>query len=103
MRIDKLLWFLRLSKTRGAAQALVASGHLRRNGARVTRTALECAAGDVLTIPLHGGVRTIEILTIPHRRGPVGEALACYRSLDEPRPAPLAADAQATPLGTPAP
>ena len=35
MRIDKLLWQLRLTKTRGLAQALVGEGHIRRNGTRV--------------------------------------------------------------------
>ena len=39
MRIDKLLWFLRLAKTRSAAQALVGAGHVRLNGKRVERTA----------------------------------------------------------------
>ena len=37
MRIDKLLWYLRLAKTRSIAQRLVAEGHIRRNGARVDR------------------------------------------------------------------
>ncbi|HEX4847769.1 MAG TPA: S4 domain-containing protein, partial [Novosphingobium sp.] len=28
MRIDRLLWFLRLAKTRSLAQALVGEGHI---------------------------------------------------------------------------
>lgn len=83
MRIDKLLWFLRLAPTRGAAQALVAAGHIRRNGRRVERAAQDVTSGDVLVIPLTGGVRVIEIATLPHRRGPASEARACYRALDE--------------------
>ncbi|MGN6500090.1 MAG: RNA-binding S4 domain-containing protein, partial [Tsuneonella sp.] len=38
--------------------------------------------GDVLTVPLHAGVRVIEVLALPARRGPATEAQACYRVLD---------------------
>ncbi len=87
MRIDKLLWQLRLTKTRGLAQALVATGHVRRNGARVLRASQDVAAGDTLTVPLPAGVRVIELIALPTRRGPAAEAQACYRALD---PQPLA-------------
>lgn len=83
MRIDQLLWRLRLVKTRTRAQALVGAGHLRRNGARVARSSLDVGEGDVLTLPLGRGVRVIELLALPARRGPAGEARACYRVLDE--------------------
>ena len=83
MRIDRLLWQLRLVKTRALAQALVATGHARRNGERVLRASLDVRAGDVLTLPLRSGVRVIEVLAMPVRRGPPAEARACYRMLDE--------------------
>jgi ribosome-associated heat shock protein Hsp15 len=82
MRIDKLLWQLRFTKTRGGAQGIVASGHVRRNGTRVMRASQDVAVGDTLTIPLPGGVRVIEIAALPLRRGPAAEAMACYRALD---------------------
>ncbi|MFA9201584.1 MAG: RNA-binding S4 domain-containing protein [Cypionkella sp.] len=82
MRIDKLLWQLRFAKTRGLAQALVAGGHVRRNGERVLRASANVGAGDVLTLPLPGGVRVVEVLALPLRRGPAAEAQACYRALD---------------------
>ncbi len=82
MRIDKLLWQLRLTKTRGLAQALVNEGHVRRNGARVLRASQDVAAGDTLTVPLPGGVKVIELTSLPTRRGPAAEAQACYRALD---------------------
>ena len=84
MRIDKLLWQLRLSRTRTSAQALVTAGHIRRNGTRVLRTSQEVAVGDTLTLPLPAGVRVIEVLALPARRGPAAEAQACYRALDPP-------------------
>ena len=82
MRIDKLLWQLRLTKTRGLAQALVNEGHVRRNGARVLRASQDVAAGDTLTVPLPGGVKVIELVALPTRRGPAAEAQGCYRALD---------------------
>ena len=92
MRIDKLLWFLRLSKTRSAAQALVGEGHIRLNGRRIERPAQAIACGDILVIPLAQGVSVIEILALPRRRGPASEAHACYRTLDERCANPIAAD-----------
>lgn len=92
MRIDKLLHALRLSKTRGAAQALVGSGILRLNGERVIRAHRQVSIGDVLTLPTDDGVRIVEILCLPKRRGPPGEARACYRDLDESTLSAIAGD-----------
>lgn len=91
MRIDKLLWYLRLAPTRGTAQALAETGYMRINGRRVDRSHLKVAPGDVLTIPHPGGVRVIELLALPARRGPAPEAQSCYRVLDEAANFPLAA------------
>ena len=82
MRIDKLLWFLRLSPTRGAAQALVGEGHIRLNGRRIERAAQEVRSGDTLVLPLPRGVMVIALDSLPHRRGPASEAQSCYRVLD---------------------
>lgn len=96
IRIDKLLWFLRLSRTRGLAQALVAEGHVRLNGRRVERVAQPVAVGDVLVLPLRQGVLAIELASLPERRGPAPEAQACYRVLDEGPANPIAAQATRT-------
>ncbi|GGE03749.1 hypothetical protein GCM10011515_24230 [Tsuneonella deserti] len=82
MRIDKLLWQLRFTRTRSLAQSLVAGGHVRRNGARVLRVSQDVVEGDRLTLPLPAGVRVIEVVAMPTRRGPSAEAQACYRTLD---------------------
>jgi len=95
IRIDKLLWYLRLARTRSLAQTLVLEGHIRINGRRVERTAHPVAVGDVLVVPLRHGVLAIELITVPSRRGPAQEAQGCYRVLDESRPNPIAA--QGTP------
>lgn len=91
MRIDKLLWFLRFTKTRGFAQALVGEGHIRLNGRRVERDAQPVKVGDVLVLPQGNRVRVVEILALPTRRGPAAEAQSCYRALDEARANPIAA------------
>ncbi|MBC2670075.1 RNA-binding S4 domain-containing protein [Novosphingobium piscinae] len=92
MRLDKLLWFLRFARTRPLAQALVAAGHIRLNGRRVERSALAVRTGDILVLPLPAGVRVIEILALPGRRGPALEAQACYRVLDGAPANPIAAE-----------
>jgi ribosome-associated heat shock protein Hsp15 len=96
MRIDKLLWFLRFTRTRGIAQAMVGAGHIRLNGRRIERAHQGVAIGDVLVLPLPSGVRVVEVLALPERRGPACEAQSCYRALDEPRLNPLAAEPIAT-------
>ncbi|WP_068070927.1 RNA-binding S4 domain-containing protein [Novosphingobium lentum] len=83
MRIDRLLWFLRLARTRSIAQQWAAAGHIRLNGRRIERAAQTVAMGDVMVIPIGASVRVIELLAIPARRGPPAEAQACYRRLDE--------------------
>ncbi len=91
LRIDKLLFFLRFAKSRSLAQDVVEQGHLRLNGARVTRCAQGVALGDCLVLPLGTRVRVIEIVALPIRRGPADEAAACYRVLDETHAYPIAA------------
>jgi ribosome-associated heat shock protein Hsp15 len=91
MRIDKLLWFLRLSPTRPRAHDWVLEGHMRLNGRRVERPGTAVKTGDILVLPLPHGVRVIEILVLPARRGPAPEAQACYRALDETPVSALAA------------
>ncbi len=76
MRIDKFLFFARLTKTRSAAQALVAAGHLRLDGKRIERDAHVVALGQVLTIPRGDNVVALRIVALPIRRGPPMEAAA---------------------------
>ncbi len=91
MRIDKLLWFLRLARTRTIAQAIAAEGHVRLNGRRIDRAHQKVAEGDVLTLPHGDSVRIIELIALPNRRGPALEAQSCYRVLDGSADFPLAA------------
>ena len=83
MRIDRLLWFLRLAPSRSYAQEWVATGLIRLNGRRVAKPSAPIAPGDVLTLPTRTAVRIVEVVALPHRRGPAAEAQSCYRALDE--------------------
>nr|WP_066558138.1 S4 domain-containing protein [Croceicoccus bisphenolivorans] len=81
-RIDRVLWMLRLTPTRGAAQALVGEGHVRVNGRRVVRCAQPVGAGDVVTMPHGHGVRVVRMLALPVRRGPAEEARRLYEEIE---------------------
>ena len=78
LRIDRLLFFLRLSKSRSSAQKWVEEGHFRLNGRRVQSAHQLVRCGDCLTLPLPNGARVVRIDTLPHRRGPAAEAQSCY-------------------------
>ncbi len=82
IRIDKLLWFLRLAASRSFAQTWASQGHIRLNGRRIARPSAAVREGDVLVLPLPDMVRVIELVTLPRRRGPAEEARACYRFVD---------------------
>jgi ribosome-associated heat shock protein Hsp15 len=90
MRIDKLLCFLRLTKTRSLAHRMAEEGHIRLNGRRVERAHHAVCVGDVLVIPLGQNVRVIRLLALPNRRGPPDEANACYETLDAAQDFPIA-------------
>ena len=103
LRLDKLLWFLRLAPTRAAAQERIAAGHIRLNRRRVERSAQAIRPGDVLTLPVGERVLAIEIVALPHRRGPASEAQACYRTLDAFAPIAIAPGQTAQTSGEPPP
>lgn len=81
LRIDKLLWYLRLAASRSAAQALAETGHVRLNGRRVERAHTAVRAGDVLTLPWGGHARIVRVAALPRRRGPPAEARALYEEI----------------------
>jgi ribosome-associated heat shock protein Hsp15 len=81
LRIDKFLWFARLSKSRSVAQALAEDGHIRLNGRRVDRAHAPVRAGDLITFPHPSGVRVVRVVALPSRRGPAPEAQTCYEEL----------------------
>lgn len=81
MRLDRFLWWVRLAKTRSAAQRLAADGRLRIDGRAVDRAHAAVRAGQVLTFAAHGRVRVVRVAALPCRRGPATEARGCYDDL----------------------
>jgi ribosome-associated heat shock protein Hsp15 len=80
-RIDKWLWHARIVRTRSAAAALAASGHVRLNGARVAAPAKPVKAGDVVTIALDARVRVLKVTGFAVRRGAAEAGRALYDDL----------------------
>jgi ribosome-associated heat shock protein Hsp15 len=87
-RIDKWLWHARIVRTRSAAAALAASGHVRLNGARVAAPAKAVKAGDVVTIALDARVRVLKVTGFAPRRGAADAGRALYEDLAPADPAP---------------
>ena len=80
-RIDKWLWHARIVRTRSAAAALAASGHVRLNGTRVDAPARAVKAGDVVTIALDARVRVLKVTGFALRRGAADEGRALYEDM----------------------
>lgn len=89
-RIDKWLWHARAVRTRSAASALVASGLVRLNSARVTAPSRPVRTGDVVTIALDRAVRILKVAGFAERRGDAEAARGLYEDLT-PAP-PVAAE-----------
>ena len=82
MRLDRFLWFARLSASRVFAQSLAEGGHLRIDGRPATKAATQVRVGHVLTFATHSGaVRVLRIERLPARRGSPIEARACYTDM----------------------
>jgi ribosome-associated heat shock protein Hsp15 len=95
-RIDKWLWHARVVRTRQAAAALVASGHVRVNSQRIDAPSRAVRPGDVVTVALDRAVRVLKVLGFAERRGSADAARALCadvepvpgRPSDRPPPSP---------------
>ena len=83
-RIDKWLWHARVVRTRSAAAALTASGHVRINGQRVNAPSRAVRPGDVVTVALDRAVHVIKVLDFSERRGSADEARRLCEVLSPP-------------------
>jgi ribosome-associated heat shock protein Hsp15 len=78
LRIDKLLWYLRLTKTRALAQRMVRDGQIRIDRDRAASAHANVGIGQTVTIILGDRMQVVRIDTLPTRRGPAPEAQGCY-------------------------
>ena len=101
-RIDKWLWHARIVRTRSAAAALAAAGHVRVNGARVAAPAKPVRAGDVVTVALDARVRVLKVIGFAVRRGAAAAGKALYEDLAPAEPVdPIAGPEGAGPAREP--
>jgi ribosome-associated heat shock protein Hsp15 len=85
-RVDQWLWFARITKSRTLAQDLVVRGKVRLNRIKIDKPSTLVKPGDVLTLVVGPGVRSLEILAIGARRGPATEALLLFNDLTQAQP-----------------
>jgi ribosome-associated heat shock protein Hsp15 len=84
LRIDKFLWFARLARTRTLAREIAERGHIRCAGRRIDRAHATVRIGDVLSVPLSGGVRVLRVESLPARRVPPRQVAEVYSPLESP-------------------
>jgi ribosome-associated heat shock protein Hsp15 len=84
-RIDRWLFFARIAKSRSLAARITAEGQVRINREKVAKASAEVAAGDVVTVAIHGRVRVLKVRAPGSRRGPAPEAELLYEDLGAAR------------------
>jgi len=87
-RIDKWLWYARVTKTRTLASSLVQSGKVRINRIKADKPGASVKVDDVVTIAVHGRVRVLRVVAPGVRRGPATEAAELFEDLSPERAAP---------------
>ncbi|WP_299479137.1 RNA-binding S4 domain-containing protein [uncultured Roseibium sp.] len=86
LRVDKWLWYARVTKSRSLAQKLATSGHIRVNKDKISSSSKSVRVGDVLTIGLERKVLVLKVAALGKRRGPYEEARKLYEDLSPPPP-----------------
>ncbi len=70
-------------RARSDCAALVARGSVRINRQATEKPHARLRIGDVLTLPLHGGVRVVRVVALAARRGPAPEARLLYEDVGD--------------------
>jgi len=71
-------------RQRSDCAALVAKGSIRINRQPTDKAHARLRIGDVLTVPVHGSVRVVRVVSLSVRRGPASEARMLYEEISEP-------------------
>ncbi len=93
-RLDAWLWCARVLRQRAQCAQLAADGVIRVNRRPTDKPHAAIRPGDVLTVPLGGHVRVLEVLALATRRGSPAQARLLYREIPPPEtscPPPAAA------------
>jgi ribosome-associated heat shock protein Hsp15 len=67
MRIDKFIWFVRISKTRKDAVEMINQNRIRINSIEV-KPSKEIAENNLVMVKKHNAIFTYRVLQIPDRR-----------------------------------
>ncbi|MDR3531938.1 MAG: RNA-binding S4 domain-containing protein [Rhodopila sp.] len=83
-------------RARTGCAELVAQGSIRINRQPTGKPHARLRVGDVLTIPVHGAVRVLRVVSLATRRGPASEARLLYADVsDVSAPSCVATDSAA--------
>ena len=81
IRLDQLLYYLRIFKTRGIATKAIEKGSCKVNNLLFKKKNKAIYIGDVLDIKNEKVYKKVKILKIPLRRGSFQEAMMHYKNL----------------------
>ncbi|GGO92624.1 RNA-binding S4 domain-containing protein [Stakelama pacifica] len=81
MRIDRFLWWARVTKSRSIAQKMAESGTMRLDGRRIDRAHAQVRPGSIIAFARDGSVRILRVEALPVRRGPPAEAATLFTEL----------------------
>ncbi|MDC3096076.1 S4 domain-containing protein [Alphaproteobacteria bacterium] len=81
IRLDQLLYYLRLFKTRGIATNAIEKGTCKVNNFLVKKKNKVVNIGDIIDIKNEKVTKKIKILKIPLRKGPFKEAIIHYEDI----------------------
>ena len=81
IRLDQLLYYLRLFKTRGIATNAIEKGSCKVNNFLVKKKNKAINIGDIVDIKNEKVTKQIKVLKIPSRRGPFKEAIIHYEDI----------------------
>lgn len=83
-RIDKWLFFARVTKSRSLAQERVTAGHVKVNGQTVRQSSYLLKVGDRVEVALERRTLVLVVVAPGQRRGPYEEARGLYEDLTPP-------------------
>jgi ribosome-associated heat shock protein Hsp15 len=83
-RLDRWLWFARLTKSRSQAARLAAAGTVVVNGVAVQKASHALHIGDAVVVPQGSRRRAVRVLALGTRRGPAVEARLLYEETARP-------------------
>ena len=81
MRLDKLLFFIRIFKSRALASKFILNGKVRINGAIVNKVHRKVIFGEIIIINKFEKIKIIKVLKFPKRRGSFLESQLYYDDL----------------------